>query len=75
MGPWVRERGFGSIARGYLTGPGDVTWSPNNSATVSCCAHKLRILNVYLVDNGTKRQLCVLEGGDQCAVHGFSSCA
>ena len=38
-------------------------------------AHKLRILNVYLVDNGTERQLCVLEGGDQCAVHGFSSCA
>ena len=36
---------------------------------------RLRILNVYLVDNGTERQLCVLEGGDQCAVHGFSSCA
>ena len=44
-----------------------------DSATVSCCAHRLRILNVYLVDNGPERQLCVLEGGDQCAVHGFSS--
>ena len=32
-------------------------------------------VHVYLVDNGTERQLCVLEGGDQCAVHGFSSCA
>ena len=28
---------------------------------------------MYLVDNGTERQFCVLEGGDQCAVHGFSS--
>ena len=46
-----------------------------DSATVSCCAHKLRILNVYLVDNGPERQLCVLEGGDQCAVHGLSRCA
>ena len=42
---------------------------------VSCYAHKLRILNVYLVDNGPERQLCVLEGGDQCAVHGLSRCA
>ena len=30
---------------------------------------------MYLVENGTERQLCVLEGGDQCVVHGFSSCA
>ena len=28
---------------------------------MSCCAHKLRILNVCLVNNGTERQLCVLE--------------
>ena len=28
---------------------------------------------MYLVDNGTERQFYVLEGGDQCAIHGFSS--
>ena len=26
-------------------------------------------------DNGTQRQLCVVEGGNQCAVHGSSRCA
>ena len=45
------------------------------SAAASCCAHKLRILSLHLVDNGTKRRLRVVEGGDKCAVHGFSSCA
>ena len=76
------------VAQGYITpmpGIATIAIAENHikmtvtkffdSATVSCCAHKLRILNVYLVDNGTERQLYVVEGGDQCAVHGFSSCA
>ena len=53
---------------------GNIVWicplAPGTSADVL-----IWDLNVHLVDNGTERQLCVVEGGDQCAVHGFSSCA
>ena len=34
-----------------------------NIANVSCRAHKLLILILYLVDNGTERRTCVVECG------------
>ena len=34
-----------------------------------------RLFRFFFFLKHTPPQLCVLEGGDQCAVHGFSSCA